>query len=158
MTGRPKIVLSNLDNAFRLNESFLRLMASRALALSRPGNVGELDIVILDDRRMRGLNRRYKRSGRSTDVLSFRIGLAEFGSKGCTGQIAICASTASKNARIFKSSFERELILYIIHGILHLCGYDDQTKHEAARMSKRQNTILNLICKNRDLSKVLMPR
>ena len=158
MKARSKITIRNLNKAYRLNEPFIKKMASKATALVKKTGPGQLEIVFLNDREMRALNRRYKGTGRSTDVLSFRIDLKEFGSGGFLGEIAICPDTAIKNARIFKTGFEKEIMLYIIHGILHLCGYADYTRREFARMSKKQEDILNRICKNQKLSKVLMPQ
>jgi probable rRNA maturation factor len=158
MSVRPKITVRNLNKAYRLNEPFIRKMALRALSRVKKAGSRQLNIVFVNDRAMRALNRKYKGTGRSTDVLSFRIDVPELGS-GCSfGEIAICSDTAFRNAKVFKTAFEPELILYVIHAILHLSGYDDGTRRERARMDKKQNEVLKDICRNQKLSKVLTRR
>jgi len=65
---------------------------------------------------------------------------------------------ALENSRIFGTKFEDEVVLYVIHGILHLSGYDDETHDKQRRMSKKQDEILKYLWKKENLSKVLTPR
>ena len=118
----------------------------------------ELEVIFLDDNSMRSLNRRFKRRDRPTDVLSFKIDLNTFEAKGFLGEIFISLDTALSNARAFKATFVDEVVLYLIHGILHLAGYDDEKANERLAMSKKESYILKHLCRNEDLSKVLMPR
>jgi probable rRNA maturation factor len=66
-----------------------------------------------------------------TDVLTFQH-----------GEIFISVETARRHAREFKNSLMRELKLYIVHGLLHLNGFDDKTATEAHRMKRMQEKIL----------------
>lgn len=147
MTARLKITVRNLDRSCRLSERSLARMAARCARLAGKKG-GELDIAFVDCRSMRRLNKRYKGSSRLTDVLSFEMDAEGAGPKRPVGAIAICPGMARKNAKIFGTRFEDELALYVIHGILHLCGYDDETKAEREKMSKRQDAILRRICGN----------
>lgn len=80
------------------------------------GKVERICILFADDARIRRLNKRYRKRDKSTDVLAFE-----------TGDIIISAETAARNSRGFGSTLADELKLYMIHGILHLSGYDDTT-------------------------------
>ncbi len=105
-------------------------------------------IFFLNDKAVKKLNRRFRNSNRFTDVLSF----AEFncktplnGYKGFLGDIAISAERAKKVAQKYNNSYKTELTTYIIHGILHLLGYDDETPGKKIIMFKKQNDILNKV-------------
>ncbi|MBN1527336.1 MAG: rRNA maturation RNase YbeY [Candidatus Omnitrophica bacterium] len=157
MTASAGVTVRNLDTSCRLNEKLLSKIAARCARLATKKRA-ELDIVFVDARAMRRLNKRYKGSSRLTDVLSFKMGIEGRGVKRFVGAIAVCPCAARKNAKAFGTRFEEELALYVIHGILHLYGYDDVTKAGRERMSKRQNAILRKICESVGLSKVSMPR
>ncbi len=70
----------------------------------------------------------------ATDVMTFEH-----------GEILIGADTARENAARFRQSVERELCLYIIHGLLHLSGHDDQQPRDAERMRRAQTRVLQMI-------------
>lgn len=152
-----KTAIANYNRRYRPNRAFIKKIIVKILKLIKRPLKMELEVVFLDDKRMRELNRRYKNKDRATDVLSFRIEREEFGSEGLLGEIFISLDTALRNSKIFKIRFEDEIALYIIHGLLHIFGYDDRTRKEKSRMSKRQNHILRGLCEKEDLSKVLTP-
>ncbi len=141
------IVVKNLNKKFRINEKFIKKTAKDILGIihKRKG----LEIVFLGDKQIKPLNKKYKKRNSPTDVLSFELGEL--------GEIIISSDTALKNSEIFHTSFEEEIVLYVIHGILHLFGYDDGTAREKNRMSKKEDIILEDLCQE-NFSKVLMRR
>lgn len=145
------IAVQNLNKKFRLNEKFIKRLAIYLLKYIKKSAVSAgLEIIFLSDAAMRPLNRRFRHTDAYTDVLSFNLnGL---------GEVIISSDTALKNARLFGTSFEEEIVLYVIHGMLHLAGYEDGSPAQRRRMSKRENAILKSLCKRKSLSKVLMPR
>jgi probable rRNA maturation factor len=84
---------------------------------------GELTLVLCGDRRIRALNRRYRRIDRPTDVLSFP---GPGGADG-VGDVVISVETARRNARRVGRGLERELEVLALHGFLHALGYDHET-------------------------------
>ena len=90
-----------------------------------------LSIAVVSDRAIRPLNRRYLQHDYATDVLSF---LLDSGPGWLDGEIIVSADTAASQAPQYDSSAEAELLLYVIHGALHLVGYDDTTPAERKRM------------------------
>ncbi|MCX6358092.1 MAG: rRNA maturation RNase YbeY [Candidatus Aureabacteria bacterium] len=99
----------------------------------------ELSVLFAGSRAIRGLNRRYRHSDRDTDVLSFPLGC---GGGGVLGDIAISVDRAFAMGRALGTTANRELLLYLVHGILHLCGYDDETPAGRRVMERRQEAIL----------------
>ena len=93
--------------------------------------LSEVFIWLISDRRMALLHRKFLGQSGPTDVLTFQH-----------GEIFISVDTARRHARAFGNSLLRELKLYIVHGLLHLHGFDDQTPSEAHKMKAVQERIL----------------
>ncbi|MDD4956589.1 MAG: rRNA maturation RNase YbeY [Candidatus Omnitrophica bacterium] len=102
---------------------------------------GEINVLLIDDREMRKMNRRYKDVDASTDVLAFPRG-KDMREGFLSGDIAISTDKAALNAKVYDTGFVRESALYVIHGILHLAGYDDTTPAKKRVMKKKENEIL----------------
>ncbi len=92
----------------------------------------EISVWLISDRRMSRLHRQFLGQSGPTDVLTFQH-----------GEIFISVETTKRHAHIFGNPFVRELKLYIVHGLLHLHGFDDQTPGEARKMKNVQEKILN---------------
>ena len=108
----------------------------------------ELGIMFVGDQRMRGLNRRYRGKDRTTDVLAFAMRQAPNSSTGLLGDVVIAVPTAVRQAKQGQRSLEEELIVLLIHGILHLCGYDhERSEKEARRMHRRERMILRTLAR-----------
>ena len=100
------------------------------LALSRIGRKeADATIVFVSDRAMRDLNRRFRSRTSTTDVLSFPVELDEFEQVGRpnVGDVVISVSQAEKQAVTNGLDLENEIEQLILHGLLHLCGYDHET-------------------------------
>ena len=93
------------------------------------GAVGRADsgltVAFVRDRRIRELNRNFRGKDRATDVLSFPAGDAF--ETDYLGDIVISTDTAARQAKEAGHSFDREVSELVIHGVLHLCGYDHET-------------------------------
>ncbi|PJE57799.1 MAG: rRNA maturation RNase YbeY [Candidatus Portnoybacteria bacterium CG10_big_fil_rev_8_21_14_0_10_38_18] len=90
----------------------------------------EISLVFLNDKEMKNLNRKYRKRNRLTDVLSFDY-----------GEILICLPQAKRQAKLLNHSLKDELVILLIHGILHLVGYNDETKKDYNKMSKKQKAL-----------------
>jgi probable rRNA maturation factor len=95
---------------------------------------GEVEILVAGDRELRALNRRFRRQDRPTDVLSFPAT-----DNGLAGDIAISATTARRNALRFGHPLADELKVLILHGMLHLAGYDHE--HDRGEMARREERL-----------------
>jgi probable rRNA maturation factor len=100
----------------------------------------EVSLAVVDDPTIHELNRRYLGHDYPTDVLSFL--LSDDGARRLEGEVVVSADTAARSAEQFGWTAGDELLLYVIHGTLHLAGYDDQSPDDLARMRDRERTHL----------------
>jgi probable rRNA maturation factor len=128
------IEVANRQRLARIDGRRVALLAERTLAvLGRPG--ATLTVAFVRDRVMRELNRKYRGQDRPTDVLSFPAndgrandgGLSsDDGASDYLGDIAVSTDTAHTQAIEAGHPFEREVDELVLHGVLHLCGYDHE--------------------------------
>jgi probable rRNA maturation factor len=100
----------------------------------------EVSLAFVDNPTIHALNKRYLDHDEPTDVLSFPLG--ESGAKRLAGELVIGAEVAQAQARERGHDVQQELALYVIHGLLHLCGYDDKTDDAAREMRQRERHYL----------------
>ncbi|NIP85372.1 MAG: rRNA maturation RNase YbeY [Planctomycetales bacterium] len=100
----------------------------------------EIGIAIVDDAKIHELNLQYLGHDYPTDVLSFPLGANQHPLQ---GEIAVSLDTARAAAAAYGWSVQDELLLYVVHGTLHLVGYDDQDPPSARRMRARQHELLS---------------
>ena len=109
----------------------------------------ELSVLIVDDEEIRLLNRDYLQRDKPTNVISFPMQEGEGAGLHplVLGDVVISAETASRDAAEAGIPFESELHFLLIHGILHLLGFDHErgTEEEAVRMEAREKEIFSLI-------------
>lgn len=101
-----------------------------------------LSIIFVDENFIKRLNLKYLKKKISTDVLAFPLGENP---ENFLGDIVISVDFAIKNSLTFKTTLKSEILLYLIHGILHLLGYKDKTKDERKIMESEQKRILDLL-------------
>jgi len=106
-------------------------------------------LVFVTDAKIRRMNRSFLGRDRATDVLAFDMSDAQFSYQRkkaavLEGEVVISVMTASRNAKQFKNSLEQEVTLYVIHGILHLIGYDDHQPAASSWMRRREQQLLAL--------------
>jgi len=152
------IEINNLTTNL-VDENFLKKVAQKVLKEEGKSET-DLSIALIGQGRIRELNRRYRGKNRATDVLAFGQGSAFAKEKSRfilpsskelgLGEIVICLREVKKNTKRFGSTFEKELATCLIHGILHLLGYDHEKDEVAAKkmedkqqyyLSKMPNTL-----------------
>ncbi len=94
----------------------------------------EVSVAFVGPRAMRALNRRYRGRDCATDVLSFAYGGP------CDGEVVICPDVAWKQSRRWRTTPQQEIRRLLIHGVLHLLGYDHE--RDDGRMLRLQNRLL----------------
>ena len=143
MAGGRAIHVHNRQRAVRFDLVWMRRVATLALAACEgegitPGqaleSVEEVEVSILSDRAIAEVHMRFMNIAEPTDVITFEH-----------GEIVIGAGTAARQAREYGQVLEHEFGLYVIHGILHLNGYDDLAEPAASQMKKTQTTILERV-------------
>lgn len=145
---KPTITLQNLQRKITVNVTALQRFAESALALclgerrrriARLQRLEQISIVLISDRRMAALHQRFLNKAGATDVITFHH-----------GEIFISTETARRHARTFGNSTRREIQLYIVHGLLHLQGFDDRNAAEAREMEATQKRVIGKISGDRD--------
>lgn len=124
----PRGIRTHLENAVR------QTLATHAITRS------QVNITLVDDEEMAELNERHLNHTGPTDVLTFD--LSENSKQLIEGEIVVSVDTAARESADRKHSLSEELTLYVIHGTLHLLGYDDSTTRQAARMHRMEDEIL----------------
>jgi len=144
----PKFRVRNLQRTVRVNTVDLEEFGAKALRMCLQlrkneatdlTKLRELFVLLVSDRRMTALHRRFLHKPGPTDVLTFEH-----------GEIFLSVETARRNARIFGNSLTRELRLYIVHGLLHLHSFEDRTEAGARKMKTMQERILRQLAGRRN--------
>lgn len=99
-----------------------------------------ISIAIIDNGAILDINRRHLGHDWATDVISFT--LSDEGDEELTGELVVSAEMAATTAREAGADPQAELALYVVHGLLHLCGFDDTTESGAAAMRRREGEVL----------------
>jgi len=110
----------------------------------------DLSFVFVTDKTIKALNKKYLKRSYATDVLAFDLRQdTYFEKKKCplAGEIIISVETAVKNAKLYHATIQGEITLYVIHGILHLLGYNDHRLKDIKRMRNKERKLLG-ICGN----------
>jgi probable rRNA maturation factor len=100
---------------------------------------GRIGVAVVDDATIRQLNARHLNHDDATDVLSFPL---EQTAGALEGEVVVSADTALATAPEYGWPAADELLLYVIHGTLHLLGYDDRRQAERTEMRRRENAYL----------------
>ena len=119
---------------------FVRRHLPRAHALLR-SRLADLSLALVGDATMSRLHRQFLKKTGPTDVLTFELEHDAAGSV-TSGEVVTCVPEAARQARRLGVSVERELLLYALHGMLHLSGFDDRTASEFRAMHRMEDDIL----------------
>jgi len=103
---------------------------------------GTINLRFCDDKEIKIFNKKYLSHDYETDILTFYYGNDV---NSIDSDILISVETIIRNSKRFKTEFENELLRVVIHGILHLCGYNDSDKKEKQLMKKKENFYLKKI-------------
>lgn len=133
----PQVSIFNRQRKVALDRAALEEFARNALTLcAREGGPGlttlaEVSVVLVSDRKISELHRRFMRIDGPTDVITFQH-----------GEIFISVETAQCQAKTHRTSLASELRLYLVHGLLHLQGFGDHRASDRRRMFAAQERIL----------------
>ena len=110
----------------------------------------DLSILFVNENRMTQLNQTHLQHKGPTDIITFDY---------CTrtllhGELVICPAIASEHARKYRASLGRELARYVIHGVLHLQGFDDKTTSERHKMKHEENRLLQQLARRFPLDSI----
>lgn len=108
------------------------------------GAPGEISVALVGDARMSALHEQFMGIPGPTDVLTFELEHDDRG-RVTAGEIVVCVPEAVRRARQLGHEVRVELLLYALHGVLHLAGYDDRNDADYRRMHRAEDRILSRI-------------
>ena len=130
--------LQDIDFVFkhkRLNNSWLKLVAESEIK-----KLGNINIILCSDNYILDVNVKYLGHDYFTDIITFDYCVKNI----LSGDLFISIDTVRDNAEFYKTEFNDELNRVIVHGLLHLIGYDDHTPEEQKIMREKENYYLEL--------------
>jgi probable rRNA maturation factor len=119
---------------------YLRRYLRKAYAVIQPP-LRELSLALVNDREMAGLHQRFMSIPGPTDVLTFPLESDPRG-RPIGGEVVVCVPQARRQAKLHSVAIRDELLLYALHGLLHLSGYDDRTDRDYRKMHAAEDAIL----------------
>lgn len=134
-----EIELNNSQNHLPIDERVVRELV-RGVIEGEGVTDALISIAFVDDAAIQAINRRHLNHDWPTDVITFP--LSDPGADRLEAEIVVSAEMASTTARLANSDPQAELALYVVHGLLHLCGYDDVTPGQSEAMRKREDEVL----------------
>ena len=151
-----QILLTNRQKRHRFKSQYLKKVAERILnGLGCPDGT-ELSISIVGDRSIRIINREYLAKDRPTNVISFSLQEGDCSgiNPDALGDVIISADTAAREAEEGGMAFFERLSFLLMHGILHLCGYDHERsgEAEAVKMQQKEQQLFKILKKEGLLS------
>ncbi len=126
-------VFAIVPGRLRMSATRLRAVVRRTLAFAAPQVVGDVCVLVTGDKEIRKLNKRFRAKDAPTDVLAFPLGDG-MQSAQPFGDVVISYETARRQARAYGAPLAKEIARLLVHGTLHLCGYDHHEPKAAARM------------------------
>jgi rRNA maturation RNase YbeY len=128
-----KIFYDNIDfrvRGWRKIEKLVKKVISKENKIS-----GDLNFIVTNDKTLKKINIKYLKHNFNTDVISFN-----YENQGnLSGEIYVSIDTVKRNAKNYKVSYRIELVRVMIHGVLHICGYEDQNNLEKEKMSELED-------------------
>jgi rRNA maturation RNase YbeY len=153
--------LQNRHRRLRANLPLLRRLVRAALA-QMPGLTGyEVGIRLVDAAQMTAANRRFLRRAGPTDVIAFDYSAApapRSGAAGLHGDLLICLDVAQEHAKQFRTSGASELARYVVHGLLHLRGYDDADAPSRQAMKRAEDRLVRWLARRFPLRELVLER
>ena len=111
----------------------------KAVAVEENCRLGEISVIFCSDAYLLDMNRKYLGHDYFTDIITFDYSEGEV----LSGDLFISVDTVRSNAAFYSAEFDDELDRVIVHGLLHLIGYDDHSEEEFAAMKEKENYYLS---------------
>jgi probable rRNA maturation factor len=144
------IQISNRQRRHKISLKRIRQAARILLdALKRPD--AELSILLVDDREIAGMNLAFLNRQGPTNVIAFPMREGAYGdlTPNLLGDVVICVDTADRESRLTGGTIEQRCIELLVHGVLHLCGYEHENGgHPARRMAAKSRRLVKKIAES----------
>jgi probable rRNA maturation factor len=143
-----KLQIKNSQNKIKIDKRMIRGTVSKILKILNCADK-EISLSFVDDENIKQLNKQYLGKDKATNVLSFSLLEGEYGNINpqILGDIIVSVETAQRDALYGKLTIDQEIDFLIIHGILHLLGYNHEntTEKETKKMRQKEKDLFNAI-------------
>jgi len=144
-----EILVENQQKIIRINQGKTKGIIKKVLQHLKVDEKTEISVLFTDDKFIKSLNNKYRGIDKPTDVLSFSlqegaVKSPETESDKLLGDIIISVETAQRQADTLKHKIEKELMVLLIHGLLHLTGYDHEKDKDYKIMREKESKILKI--------------
>jgi probable rRNA maturation factor len=146
-----ELYVRNRQRSLKINVRLLETIAAAVIARTCPADY-RVGILLVGDKEMARLNEAFLQHAGSTDVLAF--GYTADHARSLHGEVFICVDEALKQARRFRTTWQKEVVRYLTHGLLHFQGYDDGTPVNRQRMKAVENEIVQELAGQFSLSQL----
>jgi probable rRNA maturation factor len=136
-----KIIIKNFQNKIPISPKRIKITILEALDSESVKESGDNTVCLVNDKKIKELNRKYLQRNNPTDVLAFNLTGRRSSGK-IFADIVVSTDTAIRNAKIFKTNPLYEVYLYIIHGLLHILGYGDKNTKQRKMMQEKADNII----------------
>ena len=134
------MVLFHSETRFQLRQKMMYKKWLTALATTHGKKLGDINYIFCDDNYLLQLNLQYLQHDTLTDIITFDYVEGDL----LNGDIYISVERVRENADIFGVTFDEELLRVLAHGLLHLCGFKDKSKKDAAEMRRQEAAAMTL--------------
>ncbi len=139
-----KIIIKNLQKKIQIRPKEVRSTVLKVLSSEKKKpDIREITVCFVTDRIIKSLNKKFLGVDLPTDVISFSMP-DQSDPRRVVADIAISVDTVKRNAVTFGASLRQESERMLIHGLLHLAGYDDRKHAQIKRMRQREDKYLNI--------------
>jgi len=136
-----KLNIINLQKLHFIDKNRVKKLISSILKVEKKN--AELNLVFTDNKKIKKINKTFLGHNFVTDVISFAYNNSSL-ENNISGEIIISVEMAVKLAQKLKCTIEGEIALYLVHGLLHLLGYNDKLKRDARKMHQREKELLSM--------------
>ena len=136
-----KLEIINLQKLYPVDTKSIKKIVRGVLKFEKQD--AELNIVFTDNKRVKEINKTFLGHNYATDVITFAYDEASINNDKALGEIIISVEMAKKLAQKHDCAVEGEIALYLVHGLLHLFGYNDKQRKEAKKMHQREGELLS---------------
>lgn len=145
-----EVLVTDEQEKLELDIEFIKSVALAIMGFIKSPENAQLSMVFCDDESIKALNNDYRGKNEPTDVLSFPIELENFVPEvRMLGDIVISTDTAFRQADEYKHSVIAEIVILMIHGLLHLHGYDHIEEDDMVKMRAKEAEVLNHLCSHK---------
>ncbi|NCO23547.1 MAG: rRNA maturation RNase YbeY [Candidatus Infernicultor aquiphilus] len=143
-----EILIKNQQKIAKIYRRRIREIIKNIIQYLKVDEKTEISILFTDDKFIKSLNKKYRGINKSTDVLTFNLEegdliFPEVDKNKLLGDIVVSVETAQRQANNLNHNLEKELAILLIHGLLHLIGYDHEEDRDNKIMQVKENEILD---------------